>query len=136
MFEALKTTEKALNLSPGDKSILHNIALVQQSYCQLLLDKEPRERTSKQLREAIVLLESSQRTFRYLINVPANVFVLYDRKVTEQRERYGETLKTQLERKLRDQMEYEEESQTSSRKREREDDQEPISESSKIPRSE
>ncbi|KAG1225073.1 hypothetical protein G6F68_020001 [Rhizopus microsporus] len=59
------------------------------------------------MRRAIGHLECGQRTFHTLISVEEHT--LYDKKIVEQRERYGETLRTQLERKLAEQVQFEEE---------------------------
>ncbi|KAI7883368.1 uncharacterized protein EV154DRAFT_522614 [Mucor mucedo] len=108
MYEALKNTEKALHISPSDKTTHYNLALVQQSYAQQISDLPQDQRTSSNMRRALSCLECGQRTFRMLINV--NEHTLYDRsKITEQRERYGETLRVQLDRKMTEQIQFEEE---------------------------
>ncbi|KAG0164723.1 protein required for normal CLN1 and CLN2 G1 cyclin expression [Apophysomyces sp. BC1034] len=116
MYSALLNTQKALHNQPSDKSTLYDIALVQQSYAQLIADLSKEERTVELMQRALDSLDSSQRTFRMLVNVPAAEFVLYDRKITEQRERYGETLRTQLNRKMIEQKEFAEEEQKKTKK--------------------
>ncbi|KAL0093325.1 hypothetical protein F4703DRAFT_1266544 [Phycomyces blakesleeanus] len=111
VFNSLQNTQKALHIAPSDKSTLYNIALVQQLYAQLISELSKDQRTSREMRRAMNGLDSSQSIFRMLIQVPAEEFVLYDRKITGQRERYGETLRTQLERKLLEQIQYEEDKQ-------------------------
>ncbi|KAI8369446.1 uncharacterized protein BYT42DRAFT_110841 [Radiomyces spectabilis] len=111
MLESLRNTEKAFHLNPSDKSTLHNIALVQQSYAQLISDLSKDQRTSVDLRRAIKSLDTSQRIFKMLIDVPESEFVLYERGITKQRARYGETLRTQLERKMTEQLQFEEDKQ-------------------------
>lgn len=107
MYQALKNTEKALHIAPWDKTTHHNLALVQQSFAQQISDLPQDQRTSSNMRRALSCLECGQRTFRMLINVEEHT--LYDRKITEHRERYGETLRVQLERKLQEQIQFEEE---------------------------
>ncbi|KAG1160549.1 hypothetical protein G6F37_003883 [Rhizopus arrhizus] len=107
MYEALKNTERALHLNPADKTTLYNLALVQQSYAQQISDLPQQQRDSASMRRAIGHLECGQRTFHTLISVEEHT--LYDKKIVEQRERYGETLRTQLERKLAEQVQFEEE---------------------------
>ncbi|KAI7866509.1 hypothetical protein BDF14DRAFT_1811906 [Spinellus fusiger] len=111
MFSSLQNTQKAFHIAPSDKSTLYNIALVQQLYAQLISDLPKDQRASRDMRRAMNGLDSSQNIFRMLIHVPAEEFVLYDRKITEQRERYGETLRMQLERKMLEQIQYEEDKQ-------------------------
>lgn len=106
MYQALKNTEKALHITPSDKTTHYNLALVQQSYAQQISDLTTEQRTSSSMRRAISCLECSQRTFRMLISVSDHT--LYDKKIAEQRERYGETLRTQLSRMMTEQIKYEE----------------------------
>ncbi|ORE11726.1 TPR-like protein [Rhizopus microsporus var. microsporus] len=106
MHESLKNTVKALSLCPSDKTTLYNLALVQQSYAQQIADLTQEQRDSKSMRRALEYLDFGQRTFRQLISVDEHT--LYDKKIVEQRERYGETLRTQLERKLAEQVQFEE----------------------------
>jgi RNA polymerase-associated protein CTR9 len=109
MYEAMKNTQKAILIHPSDKTTHYNLALVQQSYAQQVSDLPQEQRSSTNMKRAIKCLECGQQTFRMLINVPVDEFVWYDRKIAEQRERYGETLRTQLERKIVDQVSYEQE---------------------------
>ncbi|KAI9475952.1 MAG: hypothetical protein EXX96DRAFT_283036 [Benjaminiella poitrasii] len=105
MYEALKNTEKALHIQPSDKTTHYNLALVQQSYAQQISDLSQEQRSSQDIRKALNCLECGQRTFHMLVNVDEHT--LYDKKITEQRERYGETLRVQLDRKLAEQITYE-----------------------------
>ncbi|CAO3613497.1 unnamed protein product [Cunninghamella blakesleeana] len=108
MYESLVNTKQAQELQPKDKSITYNIALVEQQYAQLISDQPIEIRTSEMMRKAIQDLDHSQELFKMLINVPENEHVYYDRKMAEQRERYGETLRTQMDRKMLEQVQYEE----------------------------
>ncbi|KAI8097879.1 uncharacterized protein B0P05DRAFT_593288 [Gilbertella persicaria] len=107
MYQALKNTERALHICPSDKTTHYNLALVQQSYAQQISDLPQDQRTSQHIRRALHYLECGQRIFRMLINVEEHT--LYDKKITEQRERYGETLRIQLDRKLTEQISFEQE---------------------------
>ncbi|KAI9249224.1 hypothetical protein BDA99DRAFT_524328 [Phascolomyces articulosus] len=109
MLKSLRNSEKAFNLNPQDKTTLYNIALVQQSYCQLLAELPKEQRKSEDMRRAMRTLDSSRSIFQSLVKVSPQESVLYDRKIAEQREKYGETVRNQLERKLREQIDYEEE---------------------------
>lgn len=110
MYQSLKSTEKALHISPSDTTTQYNLALVQQSYAQQISDLAQDQRSSDSIRRALRCLECGQRTFRMLINVTEHT--LYDKKITEQRERYGETLRVQLDRKLAEQVQFEEDKET------------------------
>lgn len=107
MYEALKSTQKALHIDPTDKTTHYNLALVAQSYAQQISDLPQDQIHSASIRRALSCLNCGQRTFRMLISVTEHT--LYDKKITEQRERYGETLRVQLDRKLVEQVQYEEE---------------------------
>jgi RNA polymerase-associated protein CTR9 len=107
MYEALKSTQKALHIDPTDKTTHYNLALVAQSYAQQISDLHQDQINSTSIRRALSCLNCGQRTFRMLINVEEHT--LYDKKITEQRERYGETLRVQLDRKLVEQVQYEQE---------------------------
>jgi RNA polymerase-associated protein CTR9 len=110
MYQSLKSTEKALHISPFDTTTQYNLALVQQSYAQQISDLTQDQRSSDSIRRALRCLECGQRAFRMLINVTEHT--LYDKKITEQRERYGETLRVQLDRKLVEQVQFEEDKET------------------------
>ncbi|CAO3590033.1 unnamed protein product [Absidia cylindrospora] len=107
MYESLLNTQRAGELQPDDKSITYNIALVQQQYAQLVSDLPLVTRSAESMRMAIEGLDNSQTLFRMLINVPEEEHVHYDRKMAEQRERYGETLRTQMDRKMLEQLQHE-----------------------------
>ncbi|CAO3644067.1 unnamed protein product [Cunninghamella echinulata] len=108
MYESLLNTKKAKEIQPNDKSITYNVALVEQQYAQLISDQPIETRSSDMMRKAIQDLDHSQELFKMLINVPESEHVYYDRKMAEQRERYGETLRTQMDRKMLEQVQYEE----------------------------
>ena len=109
MLSALTYSEKAYSVDPNDKTILYDVALVHQTYAQLISDLPKDQRTTDQMRQAITGLESSKANFQTLLDISPDVHVHYDRKIVEQRQRHGESLRTQIERKLTDQMEFEEE---------------------------
>ena len=112
MLKSLRTTEKAYNMNPLDKTTLYNIALVQQSYCHLVAEQFKEQRTSEDLRRAMRILDSSRSIFRSLVNAPSDEFIMYDRKIAEQREKHGEYVRNQLDRKLREQIDFEDEQET------------------------
>ncbi|RUS34355.1 hypothetical protein BC938DRAFT_481013 [Jimgerdemannia flammicorona] len=107
MLDALRFTQKAYHVNPTDKAVLYDIALVQQSYAQMIADKPVEQRTTQELRQAIAGLEMSKQMFRTLMAVPSEEHVNYDRKLAEQRVRHGESLRGQIERRLAEQEEFE-----------------------------
>ncbi|ORX50505.1 TPR-like protein [Hesseltinella vesiculosa] len=108
MYNALTSTKLARDLQPNDKSIQYNIALVQQQYAQLVSDMPLETRSSSMMQDAIKGLDKSQELFDALIKVPETEHVYYDRKMAEQRRRFGDTLRTQMDRKILEQVQYEE----------------------------
>jgi len=109
MLLALEYSQLAYEVDPSDKTVLYDIALVHQTYAQLISDLPKDLRTTEQMRQAISGLESSKAGFQTLLDVSPEEHVHYDRKIVEQRQRHGESLRTQIERKLADQMEFEDE---------------------------
>lgn len=109
MLLALSYSEQAYEADPSDKTILYDIALVHQTYAQLISDLPKDQRTTEQMRQAITGLEASKSGFQTLLDVSPDEHVHYDRKIVEQRQRHGESLRTQIERKLADQVQFEEE---------------------------
>ncbi|KAI8062417.1 hypothetical protein BC940DRAFT_349615 [Gongronella butleri] len=115
MYDALVNTNKALELQKDDKSIQYNVALVEQQYAQLVADLPVESRSSDKMRGAIQGLDHSQELFDALIKVPEGEHVYYDRKMAEQRRRYGDTLRTQMDRKMQEQLQYEEQRESKMR---------------------
>ncbi|CAM0138900.1 protein required for normal CLN1 and CLN2 G1 cyclin expression [Umbelopsis sp. WA50703] len=109
MLLALSYSEQAYQADLSDKTILYDIALVHQTYAQLISDLPKDQRTTDQMRQAITGLEASKSGFQTLLDVSPDEHVHYDRKIVEQRQRHGESLRTQIERKLADQVQFEEE---------------------------
>jgi RNA polymerase-associated protein CTR9 len=53
MRQALSMAQKAYRLNPSDKTPLYDIALIQQSYAQIIADKAPDQRTVQDIHTAI-----------------------------------------------------------------------------------
>jgi RNA polymerase-associated protein CTR9 len=125
MLLALSYSQQAYQVDPSDKTVLYDIALVHQTYAQLISDLPKDQRSTEQMRQAISGLESSKASFQTLLDVSPTENVHYDRKIVEQRQRHGESLRTQIERKLADQMEFEEEKKhrTEEARKKRDDEQ-------------
>lgn len=99
---AIESTQKAHDINPDSKSTLYDLALTQQSYGELLNDMPAA--SPELIEQGISKVESSQEIFRSLINneTDNSTSLSYDKKITEQRARYGETLLMQLKRKLQE----------------------------------
>lgn len=107
MLDALRYTQKTYHVNPTDKAVLFDIALVQQSYAQMIADKPVEQRTTQELRQAVAGLEMSNQMFHTLMVVPPEEHVNYDRKLSEHRFRHGESMRGQIERKLMEQENFE-----------------------------
>jgi RNA polymerase-associated protein CTR9 len=60
MLEALTMTQKALRLAPSDKTTLYDIALIQQSYAQLVSDRKSEDRTIAEINNAMAGLATAK----------------------------------------------------------------------------
>ncbi|KAF9159835.1 protein required for normal CLN1 and CLN2 G1 cyclin expression [Actinomortierella ambigua] len=108
MLQALSTAQKAYRLNPGDKTPLYDIALIQQSYAQIISDRAQNERTVADIQAAIRGLGVAKSMLKSLIAVPKEEHVYYERDIATQREKHGDSLLTILQRKLKDQQVFEE----------------------------
>ncbi|KAI9321551.1 hypothetical protein BX666DRAFT_1874773 [Dichotomocladium elegans] len=95
---AVHYAERAFRLCPKAKSTLYNIALLKQAYCQTLLDKH--KPTTRQIKDSFKRIHTSQRLFRFLKDSYTEKDAVIDRKIAEQRYQYGLTILAQMERKL------------------------------------
>ncbi|KAG0252248.1 protein required for normal CLN1 and CLN2 G1 cyclin expression [Actinomortierella ambigua] len=108
MLQALSTAQKAYRLNPSDKTPLYDIALIQQSYAQIISDRAQNERTVADIQAAIRGLGVAKSMLKSLIAVPKEEHVYYERDIATQREKHGDSLLTILQRKLKDQQVFEE----------------------------
>lgn len=60
MLEALTMTQRALRLAPSDKTTLYDIALIQQSYAQLVSDRQCENRTIGDIKNAMAGLGTAK----------------------------------------------------------------------------
>ncbi|KAG0229417.1 protein required for normal CLN1 and CLN2 G1 cyclin expression [Actinomortierella wolfii] len=103
MMQALSTAQKAYRLNPSDKTPLYDIALIQQSYAQIISDRAQNERSVADIQAAIKGLGVAKNILKALIAVPKEEHVYYERDIATQREKHGDSLLTILQRKLKDQ---------------------------------
>ncbi|KAL1916967.1 uncharacterized protein VTP21DRAFT_5164 [Calcarisporiella thermophila] len=111
MVQAIATTQKALKLQPSNRSYLFDVALLQQEYVQLIAEQPIDQRDLETLKGALERIESAQRLFRALSEVPAEEHVYYDRKTVTYREKFSDSLRTQVQRRIQEQEEYEKKKQ-------------------------
>ncbi|KAI1318557.1 protein required for normal CLN1 and CLN2 G1 cyclin expression [Mortierella claussenii] len=107
MQQALTMAQKAFRLNPSDKTALYDIALIQQSYAQLVSDRSSSERTVEDINSAMAGLGVAKGILKSLIAVPAKEHVYYERDIAAQREKHGDSLLNMLQRKLKSQEEFE-----------------------------
>ncbi|KAJ1909332.1 protein required for normal CLN1 and CLN2 G1 cyclin expression [Tieghemiomyces parasiticus] len=118
MAQALASAERALELQPDDLTVSYDLALVAQAYAQLVADKPTDQRSVADITQALVHLERSHELFEALARHPGVVRQPlpgepapkdpkpewpYDRKLTEQRMRFGESLTSKLRKHLEEQ---------------------------------
>ncbi|VDB88728.1 unnamed protein product [Peniophora sp. CBMAI 1063] len=105
MNTALSYGEQALALTPGDKVILYNIAMVQQKAAEMLFSLPPAKRTLQELEDAIEKAGKAQVLFGTLAEDEGQV--PYSKDVADQRRKYGESMLRRADEHLRAQREHE-----------------------------
>ncbi|ORY06104.1 TPR-like protein [Basidiobolus meristosporus CBS 931.73] len=109
MKQARQYVQKALHLSPKDKAVLYDLALIEQSLAQLVGDIPEEHRSVKEMNQALDGIGIAKNIFNALISVPQEVHVPYDRNIAAQREKHGESLRSSLAKKMEKQMKAEQE---------------------------
>ena len=99
MNTALSYAEQALELTPGDKTTLYNIAMVQQKATEMLFGLPPAKRTLQELEDAIEKAGKAQVSFGQLAEDEGQV--PYSKDVADQRRKYGESLLRRADEHLR-----------------------------------
>ncbi|KAJ1985213.1 protein required for normal CLN1 and CLN2 G1 cyclin expression [Dimargaris verticillata] len=139
MRHALTQAQKASALDPTDLATLYDIALIEQTFAQLVSEKSADFRSTSDVRKAIAHLEHSKRLFEFLVKQPsapaANgtstgakpgpfAALPYDKKLTEQRVNFSESLLSKLKKHLEEQQKLEtaRESTIEATRRKREED--------------
>ncbi|KAF9185271.1 protein required for normal CLN1 and CLN2 G1 cyclin expression [Haplosporangium sp. Z 767] len=111
MQQALAMAQRAFRLNPSDKTAMYDIVLIQQSYAQLVTDRPPNQRTVEDIHHAMAGLGVAKGILKSLIAVSSKEHVYYEREIAAQREKHGDSLLTILQRKLKDQEDFEAEKQ-------------------------
>ncbi|KZV99295.1 TPR-like protein [Exidia glandulosa HHB12029] len=113
MRNALKYAQQAMHLTPGDKAIVYNIAMIEQKAAEMLFGLEASKRTLVELKRAIAQAEHAQTH----VNPPVfgslaadtSGMLPYSRDIADQRRRYGDTMLRKRAEHLAKQEEYENE---------------------------
>ncbi|KAJ1973344.1 protein required for normal CLN1 and CLN2 G1 cyclin expression [Dimargaris xerosporica] len=139
MRQALTQAQKASALDPTDLATLYDIALIEQTFAQLVSEKSADFRSAGDVRKAIAHLEHSKRLFEFLVKQPSapaangtstgakpgpSAALPYDKKLTEQRVNFSESLLSKLRKHLEEQQKLElaRESTIKATRRKREED--------------
>ncbi|KAK9765164.1 protein required for normal CLN1 and CLN2 G1 cyclin expression [Basidiobolus ranarum] len=109
MKQARQYVQKAFHLSPKDKAILYDLALIEQSLAQLVGDIPEEHRSVTEMNKALDGIGIAKNIFNSLINVPAEIHVPYDRNIAIQREKHGDSLRSSLAKKMEKQLKAEQE---------------------------
>ncbi|KAJ1651451.1 protein required for normal CLN1 and CLN2 G1 cyclin expression [Dispira simplex] len=137
ILQALKSAQRALYLFPGDLIILYDLALIEQTFAQLVSEKTADLRSVTQVKAALERLDHSNQLFEFLVKHPGSsgtrttaskglgTNLSYDRKLTEQRAKFGESLSSKLKKQLAEQEQLEEQrlSNLEATRRKREEEQ-------------
>ncbi|KIO17833.1 hypothetical protein M407DRAFT_84591 [Tulasnella calospora MUT 4182] len=126
MKTALKYGESAFHLQPQDKSILYNIAMIEQKALEMMVSVEDlSKRTSPDLEMAIEHAKHAQKLFNSLASDESKTLP-YSKDLADQRRKYGESLLRRAEDHLSRQYEYERENaaQVEAARKAREDEAE------------
>ncbi|KAI5834670.1 hypothetical protein K523DRAFT_412179 [Schizophyllum commune Tattone D] len=106
--KALAYAEKALHVSPGDKAIQYNIAMITQKPAELLLNAQiqPHQRELDTLQWAIDCAHTAQKLYAAL-SADESPVLPYSRDIADQRHTYGNNLLRRADEALQKQREYE-----------------------------
>ncbi|KAF8910392.1 hypothetical protein CPB85DRAFT_1305700 [Mucidula mucida] len=106
MQEALKHAQKAMHISPGDKVIVYNIAMIQQKSAEMLFSIEPGKRRLHDLQRVIDQAGHAQKLFASLASDKA-IMVPYSRDIADQRRKYGDNMLKKADEHLAKQRDHE-----------------------------
>ncbi|KAJ1953112.1 protein required for normal CLN1 and CLN2 G1 cyclin expression [Dispira parvispora] len=137
ILQALESAQRAMHLFPGDLVVLYDLALIEQTYAQLVSEKTADLRSVTQVKAALERLDHSNQLFEFLVKHPGSSSTVataskgqgmnlpYDRKLTEQRAKFGESLSSKLKKQLAEQEQLEEQrlSNLEATRRKREEEQ-------------
>ncbi|KAG8900293.1 hypothetical protein FRB99_006134 [Tulasnella sp. 403] len=107
MKTALKYAQTSLHLQPHDKSILYNIAMIEQKALEMMLSiEDASKRSSSDLEKAIEHAKHAQKLFNSLASDDAKALP-YNKDIADQRRKYGENMLRKAESHLSRQQEFE-----------------------------
>ncbi|CAE6443591.1 unnamed protein product [Rhizoctonia solani] len=91
MRQALSYAQRASHLAPNDKSIVYNIAMIEQKAAELLFSLPASKRTLAELESAVQHAGHAQKLFGSLYADPSPN-TPYNRDVADQRRKYGDSM--------------------------------------------
>ncbi|KAH7343980.1 hypothetical protein B0J17DRAFT_644869 [Rhizoctonia solani] len=91
MRQALSYAQRASHLAPNDKSILYNIAMIEQKAAEMLFSLPASKRTLAELESAVQHAGHAQKLFGSLYADPSPN-TPYNRDVADQRRKYGDSM--------------------------------------------
>ncbi|KAF8709624.1 Tetratricopeptide repeat, partial [Rhizoctonia solani] len=106
MRQALSYAQRASHLAPTDKSIVYNIAMIEQKAAEMLFALPPDKRTLIDLESAVQHAGHSQKLFASLHADPSST-TPYNRDVADQRRKYGDSILRKAPEQLSIQQAYE-----------------------------
>ncbi|QRW15871.1 RNA polymerase II-associated protein [Rhizoctonia solani] len=106
MRQALSYAQRASHLAPTDKSIVYNIAMIEQKAAEMLFALPPDKRTLVDLESAVQHAGHSQKLFASLHADPSST-TPYNRDVADQRRKYGDSILRKAPEQLSIQQAYE-----------------------------
>lgn len=109
MKTALHLAQTAQMLSPGDKSIKYNIAVIEQRAAEMVFSLPVSKRTLEELQEALDLATNAQRFLFELSEDTSKGGLPYDKDMASQRHRYLGSLLRKGTEQISQQQEYEKE---------------------------
>ncbi|KAG8733688.1 hypothetical protein FRC11_004002 [Ceratobasidium sp. 423] len=106
MRQALSYAQRASHLVPTDKSIVYNIAMIEQKAAEMLFSLPPDKRTLTELESAVQHAGHAQKLFGSLYADPS-LNTPYNRDVADQRRKYGDSMLRKAPEQLSVQQAYE-----------------------------
>ncbi|CEL59368.1 Tetratricopeptide repeat protein 1 OS=Schizosaccharomyces pombe (strain 972 / ATCC 24843) GN=tpr1 PE=1 SV=1 [Rhizoctonia solani AG-1 IB] len=106
MRQALSYAQRASHLAPTDKSIVYNIAMIEQKAAEMMFALPADKRTLLDLESAVQHAEHAQKLFGSLYMDPSPT-TPYNRDVADQRRKYGDSMLRKAPEQLSNQKAYE-----------------------------
>lgn len=100
MKRAFRYIQLAFHADPADKSILFNLALIQQQSTTVLNDQSLENRSLVALRQSLENLQTSAKNFQFLGEQKQDAFFGYDIKRAQERSVYCSSVRKVTEKKI------------------------------------